>query len=105
MATLLARLGTTAYRRWPFFIAAWVVVLAVIIGLAAAFSKPMSDNFTIPGIPSEQAADLQAELFPGATSAFDQAKGGRRCVRYRPRRRPPAARWSRPAPTPRPSRR
>lgn len=73
MATLLARLGTTAYRRWPFFIAAWVVVLAVIIGLAAAFSKPMSDNFTIPGIPSEQAADLQAELFPGATSAFDQA--------------------------------
>ena len=48
-------------------------VLGTAIGLAAAFSKPMSDNFTIPGIPSEQAADLQAELFPGATSAFDQA--------------------------------
>ena len=147
MATLLARLGTTAYRRWPFFIAAWVVVLAVIIGLAAAFSKPMSDNFTIPGIPSEQAADLQAELFPGATSAFDQADvnvvvqapegetladpdnaavveeliadlealpqqpddveilppGESRCWSSRPR--PPAARSSRLAPMPRPSRR
>jgi RND superfamily putative drug exporter len=36
-------------------------------------SKPLSDNFSVPGIPSEKAADLQAELFPGSTDAFDQA--------------------------------
>ena len=30
-------------------------------------------RFSIPGIPSEQAADLQAELFPGSKDAFDEA--------------------------------
>ncbi|MEQ7847892.1 MMPL family transporter [Nocardioides kribbensis] len=73
MATLLHRLGTTAFRRWPLFIAGWVAVLLAIGALAAGFAKPTSDSFSIPGIPSEQAADLQSELFPGATDAFDQA--------------------------------
>jgi RND superfamily putative drug exporter len=65
MATLLNRLGRTAYRRWPVFIAAWILVLLTIGVIAAAFSKPMSSTFTMPGIPSMQAADLQQELFPG----------------------------------------
>ena len=71
MATLLARLGTTAYRRWPFFLAGWLLVMAALVGVAAGFSKPLSEDFSIPGIPSEEAADLQSELFPGAGSAFD----------------------------------
>jgi RND superfamily putative drug exporter len=33
----------------------------------------MSDAFTIPGIPSEKAADLQSTLFPGSADALDQA--------------------------------
>ena len=33
----------------------------------------MTDAFSIPGIPSEKAADLQEELFPDAADAFDQA--------------------------------
>ena len=73
MATLLARLGSTAYRRWPFFIVGWVALLAVVGGLALTVSKPFSDAFTIPGIPSEKATDLQAELFPGAEDPFAQA--------------------------------
>jgi len=73
MATLLHRLGKTAYRRWPFFIAGWLVLLIAVITVAAGFSKPMSDAFTIPGIPSEKAADLQSELFPGSADALDQA--------------------------------
>ncbi len=73
MATLLHRLGKTAYRRWPFFIAGWLVLLIAVITIAAGFSKPMSDAFTIPGIPSEKAADLQSELFPGSADALDQA--------------------------------
>jgi len=73
MATLLSRLGSTAYRRWPFFLVGWIAVLAVVGGLAAGFSKPFSDAFTIPGIPSEKATDLQAELFPGAEDPFAQA--------------------------------
>jgi RND superfamily putative drug exporter len=73
MATLLHRLGKTAYRRWPFFIAGWLVLLIAVITVAAGFSKPMSDAFTIPGIPSEKAADLQSELFPGSGDALDEA--------------------------------
>ena len=73
MATLLYRLGKTAYRRWPLFIAAWLVAMIGVVSVAGAFSKPMSDAFSIPGIPSERAADLQSELFAGAADAFDQA--------------------------------
>ncbi|MFC7495613.1 MULTISPECIES: MMPL family transporter [unclassified Nocardioides] len=73
MATLLYRLGKTAYRRWPVFIAAWVVALIAVGAVAAGFAKPMTDSFSIPGIPSEKAADMQEELFPQSVDAFDQA--------------------------------
>jgi RND superfamily putative drug exporter len=73
MATRLYRLGRLAYRRWPVFIAAWLIALVGIAGLSAAISKPMQDEFSIPGIPSEQAQTLQQELFPGAKSAYDGA--------------------------------
>ena len=35
MASLLYRLGRTAYRRWPIFIAGWVIVLVVVPGVLA----------------------------------------------------------------------
>jgi RND superfamily putative drug exporter len=73
MATLLYRLGKTAFRRWPLFLAAWIVAMVGVGAFAATMSRPMSDAFSIPGIPSEKAADLQAELFPGSVDAFDQA--------------------------------
>src|SRR3954471_24789766 len=73
MATLLYRLGKTAYRRWPFFLAGWLIAMIAVGSVAATMSKPMSDAFSIPGIPSERAAKLQSELFPGAKDAFDQA--------------------------------
>src|SRR3954470_20156327 len=73
MATLFYRLGKTAYRRWPIFIAAWLVAMLAVGTVAATMSKPMTDAFSIPGIPSEKAADMQAELFPSSVDAFDQA--------------------------------
>lgn len=73
MATLLYRLGKTAYRKWPFFLAAWLIAMIAVGTVAGTLSKPMSDAFSIPGIPSERAAALQSELFPGSTDAFDQA--------------------------------
>ena len=73
MATLLYRLGKTAFLRWPLYLAAWLVAMVGVGAIAATMSKPMTDAFSIPGIPSEKAADLQAELFPGSVDAFDQA--------------------------------
>ena len=73
MATLLYRLGKTAYRRWPVFIAAWLLALIGFGTLAVSVSKPMADTFSIPGIPSLKAQDTQKELFPGTGNAEDQA--------------------------------
>lgn len=73
MATLLHRLGRTAYRRWPFFLLAWAIAFGAVVGFAATNAKPMSDAVTIPGIESEQAADLQEELFPESIDAFSRA--------------------------------
>ncbi len=73
MATLLYRLGKTAFRRWPVFLAAWLVALIGVGVLAGTVSKPMVDSFTIPGIPSLQAQDLQKELFTGTPDAENLA--------------------------------
>jgi RND superfamily putative drug exporter len=73
MARLLAKLGSTAYRRWPFFIAAWLMLAVVVGGLAGTVAKPFTDEFSIPGIPSEKAAQIQKELFPASGDAFDDA--------------------------------
>ncbi|MET1131797.1 MAG: MMPL family transporter [Aeromicrobium sp.] len=68
MATLLYRLGKTAYRRWPIFIAGWLIVLIGLGAVAGYLSKPMSNTFSIPGIASVEAAELQQELFPDAAA-------------------------------------
>lgn len=68
MATLLYRLGKTAYRRWPLFIAGWLVALIGLGAVAGYLSKPMSNTFSIPGIESVEAAELQQELFPDAAA-------------------------------------
>ncbi|WP_299058429.1 MMPL family transporter [uncultured Nocardioides sp.] len=73
MASLLQRLGATAHRRWPAFIALWLVALIGVGAFAGFASKPLVDSFTIPGIESEEAADLQSELFGGGEDALEQA--------------------------------
>lgn len=75
MAHALYRLGRLAHRRWPVFIVGWLIVLIGIGVAAGTLSKPLSDKFTIPGIESEQAQELQQELFPSTQNAFDQATG------------------------------
>jgi RND superfamily putative drug exporter len=73
MATLLYRLGKTAYRRWPVLIAAWLAALIGVAALSGAVSKPMVDTFSIPGIESLKAQDLQKQLFVDTRDAEDQA--------------------------------
>ncbi|MBC9957860.1 MMPL family transporter [Yimella sp. cx-51] len=73
MATFLYRLGSTAYRKWPVFIAAWLLAIIGFGSLAGAISKPMADTFSIPGIPSLQAQDMQKKLFPDAKDVENAA--------------------------------
>ncbi|MDF9717981.1 MMPL family transporter [Nocardioides sp. ChNu-153] len=71
MAILLHRLGRTAFRRWPIFLGVWVVALVAVGATALAIAKPTTSAFTIPGIPSERASELQQELFPDAEDALN----------------------------------
>lgn len=62
MAKLLYRLGKTAYRRWPVFVAAWMIVIIGIGAVATTMSKPMSTTFTMPGLESVEAAEELPEI-------------------------------------------
>jgi RND superfamily putative drug exporter len=69
MAKYLHRLGGWAFaNRWK-TLAAWIAVLAIVIGCAAAFSGKTNDEFTVPGTESQTAQDLLEEKFPEASGA------------------------------------
>lgn len=72
MASFLYRIGRASYRRWYVVLASWIGLLAVVGGLAAAFSAPASSSFTIPGIPSERAQTLLTERFATDSDADPQ---------------------------------
>ena len=44
MATLVHRLGKTAYRRWPLFLAAWIVAM---VGIGAFAVAVFFDAFVV----------------------------------------------------------
>jgi putative drug exporter of the RND superfamily len=65
VAVFLHRLGRWAFhRRWT-VLAAWVLVLAVLGGLAGAFSRSADAQLTIPGVESVTALETLQERFPG----------------------------------------
>ena len=69
MATYLYRLGGWAFEhRWR-VVGAWVVVIALVVASAMAFSGRTSDKFSVPGTESQQAQDLLEQKFPGAGGA------------------------------------
>jgi uncharacterized membrane protein YdfJ with MMPL/SSD domain len=69
MAAYLYRLGGWAFEnRWK-ALGAWIAVLAIVIGSAAAFSGKTNDEFTVPGTESQTAQDLLEQKFPEASGA------------------------------------
>jgi putative drug exporter of the RND superfamily len=69
MAAYLYRLGGWAFEnRWK-ALGAWIAVLAIVVGCAAAFSGKTNDEFTVPGTESQTAQDLLEEKFPEASGA------------------------------------
>ncbi|MEW1864831.1 MMPL family transporter [Streptomyces sp. NPDC088194] len=67
MATLLYRLGRTAFRRRRLVALLWAVVL-VAVGVGAAKAPAAGDSGTtfMPGIEAQKAFDLIGQRFPGA---------------------------------------
>jgi uncharacterized membrane protein YdfJ with MMPL/SSD domain len=64
MAGLLHRVGMFAARRKWAVLGAWVVVVAVTIGLHVLFGSNTSNNLSLPGTGSQAATDLLTEKFP-----------------------------------------
>jgi len=68
MATLLYRLGRTAFR-WRWFVTLlWVAVLGAVGFAAAKAPAAPDDGFTMPGIESQRAFDLLEQRFPGTAA-------------------------------------
>ena len=66
---MFAALGRLASRRPWFVIAAWVVLAVAVVSLAPALETTQEESEFLPGhYESVQAAEIQEESFPGATT-------------------------------------
>ncbi len=63
MARKLYRLGLVAARHWWVVIAAWLLVVAVLVLAIRAFGSNTTDNLDLPGTDSQDATDLLADRF------------------------------------------
>ena len=64
MAKVLFNLGRWSYLHKWIVIVAWVLLLAIVGGLAGTLQKGFNDKFSIPGMPSEQASRMIERKFP-----------------------------------------
>ncbi|WP_299950681.1 MMPL family transporter [uncultured Modestobacter sp.] len=74
MAAFLNRLGRWAFHRRKTVLAAWVLTLAVLGGLAGAFSRSADAQLTIPGVESVTALETLQERFPGGAAGGASAR-------------------------------
>ena len=80
MNTLLQRLGGLAARRHWIFIAAWIVVLAGLLGIKHAYGGEYVNNYTVSGSGSAAGLDVLNKTFPqqggyGGQIVFHATKG------------------------------
>lgn len=73
MAKLLFRLGRWSYNRKWLVISAWLLILAIVAGLALTFQKGFTDTFSIKNTPSIDATVSYVENFPGTTNPVTAA--------------------------------
>ncbi|QFG23595.1 MMPL family transporter [Actinomadura sp. WMMB 499] len=72
MATLLYRLGRTAFRHRLRFLVGWLLLLALAAGGLAAFGSHLDSEATIPGSQSQRGIDLLERSLPEATGVTAQ---------------------------------
>ncbi|MEL4356322.1 MULTISPECIES: MMPL family transporter [unclassified Luteococcus] len=68
MSSFLYRLGRACYRHGRRVLALWLAVLIALGGLTATLGGKYSDNFSIPGAPSQMALDKLHLTFPEAAA-------------------------------------
>ncbi|HWH98931.1 MAG TPA: MMPL family transporter, partial [Propionibacteriaceae bacterium] len=66
MSSFLYALGRSAYRRRHLVLAAWLVALVVLGGLASVVRGEFDEKFSVPGTESQAALDSLGRTFPQA---------------------------------------
>jgi putative drug exporter of the RND superfamily len=66
VSAFLHRLGGSAAAHPWRTVAAWVLLLAVTLGLAAGFGGDLHDDYDVPGTPSQAGVELLREEFPAS---------------------------------------
>ncbi|MDO4026994.1 MMPL family transporter [Clavibacter michiganensis] len=72
MATLLYRLGRISFLHPWRVVAAWILVLGILLGGGLALGGKTQESFSIPGTESQEAIDRLAAVFPQAAGASAQ---------------------------------
>ncbi|QLY31240.1 MMPL family transporter [Nocardia huaxiensis] len=70
MSVYLYRWGKFAFRRKWIVLPVWLLLFLVLGGLGTALKEPMSNDFSMPELPSARANDILDKHFPGASEAF-----------------------------------
>ncbi|MGS2808015.1 MMPL family transporter [Nocardia sp. MW-W600-9] len=70
MSVYLYRWGKLAFRRKWIVLPVWLICFLVLGALGAQLQKPMTDDFSMPNLPSERATEILDEHFPGMSEAF-----------------------------------
>ncbi|SDZ95608.1 MULTISPECIES: MMPL family transporter [unclassified Mycobacterium] len=71
MSSFLYQLGQLLVRRRRWVIVAWLLVLAIAVGLAG-FNKGTDDTFAVPGTQSQDALDYLGRVFPETSGSSAQ---------------------------------
>jgi len=72
MSTSLYRLGRFAVRRRWFVLGAWVLAVVAMSVAGRAVGGELKDQFTVPGVESQQATDLLKSTFPAQAGGTAQ---------------------------------
>ncbi|WP_063047049.1 MMPL family transporter [Nocardia pseudovaccinii] len=70
MSVYLYRWGKFAFRRKWIVLPVWIVLFLLLGGLGAQLKEPMTNDFSMPALPSARANDILDKHFPGASDAF-----------------------------------
>ncbi|MBF6213837.1 MMPL family transporter [Nocardia puris] len=71
MSVYLYRWGKFAFRRKWIVLPVWLLLFVLLGALGNELKKPMSDDFSLPNLPSERATQILDEHFPGMSAAFE----------------------------------
>ncbi|MEU4597785.1 MMPL family transporter [Nocardia sp. NPDC023988] len=70
MSVYLYRWGKFAFRRKWIVLPVWLLLFVLLGGLGATLSKPMSNDFSMPELPSARANEILDKHFPGMSEQF-----------------------------------